>query len=73
MKRSCARCGATIDPGKHVYSKYTKSYYCWDLDECDKRAKKAERKQQKKPSTYEENQESTADELRGEIEKHGLA
>jgi hypothetical protein len=42
-KRKCARCGADVPIGKHIYSKYTQSYYCWDLDACDKRAKRSQK------------------------------
>jgi hypothetical protein len=68
MKKSCARCGAAITAGKHIYSKYTKSYYCWDLDECEKRAAK----RKKELMTYDQIKE-TADKMREEIEKHGFA
>jgi hypothetical protein len=65
-KRCCARCGEQVPTGKHIYSKYTKNYYCFDLDECEERAKLREH------NTVLAMVREMADNVRREIESHGF-
>jgi hypothetical protein len=37
---TCDRCGRRLRQG-YVYSRFTKSRYCAELDACEKRAKKS--------------------------------
>lgn len=65
MAKACARCGDKIQKGKHIYSKYTRNFYCWDIDACEDRAKTP------KPMSFEEIIR-TADALREELDIHGF-
>jgi hypothetical protein len=55
-----------VPTGRHIYSKYTKNYYCWDLDECEKQAKK------NKSDDMLRMVQEMADGVRREIEEHGF-
>lgn len=65
MAKLCGRCGEKTETGRHIYSKYTKNYYCWDIDACEDRAKK------KKAMTLEEITRK-ADALRKELDINGF-
>lgn len=42
--KSCARCGKRISPDAYrVYSSFTRSYYCYNIDACAKRARRRKR------------------------------
>ena len=40
--KSCARCGKRLGE-QRIFSSWTRSYYCVDIDACARRTKKKER------------------------------
>jgi hypothetical protein len=43
--KSCARCGKRLpaDPDQRVYSRFTRAYYCANVNACSKRARRLKR------------------------------